>query len=358
VSPPQILRAVLRVAECGPAQLPDDAALVPRVTAVAAVLTLQSSPSKVAALTQEDVMTSFRHVLAAVALSEESRETAAHAAAIASACGAHLTLLHATRGPLDAAERIRLRARLFDLLPAFGKNLEPDIELAHGHRARAIVGFAGAHDVDLIVVGTRPQSPASRAFLESLGEQVAETARCSVLAVGHAPTTSHRTVSHILCAVDLNGASQDTLDRAAALAIDTGATLTVLHVIDPWLWTESTPAPPDSVAEACRALEADTKARLASMLARHVGLDARVATVTAFGLATTHIVEEARRRQADMLVLGARSKRVLGVSLLGANAQCALHEAPCPVLLVRPRAAAPEARSTPASDGLLSARGA
>src|SRR5689334_23806139 len=60
-----------------------------------------------------------------------------------------------------------------------------------------------------------------------------------------------------------------------------------------------------------RSLEEDTKARLASMLARHSGLDARVVTVTAFGLATTHIVQEARRLQADLLVLGAHSKRLL-----------------------------------------------
>jgi nucleotide-binding universal stress UspA family protein len=304
-------------------------------------------------MSKEDVMTSFRHVLVAVGLSESSGETAAHAAAIAAASGARLTVLHASRSHLDAAGRIRLRARLFDLLPDSCKSRGPDIEIAHGGPGRAIADFAAAHDVDLCVLGRHPRSPAARALLESLGEQLAETGGCSVLAVNHPTPTA---ISRILCALDLNGSSQATLDAAAALAVDTGASLTVLHVIDPWRWTASTPAPPDSVAKACRVLEEDTKVRLASMLARHSRLDARV--VTAFGLATSQIVAEAQRSHADLVVLGVHSTRMLGVHLLGANAQCALNEAPCPVLLVRPRASAPEARSTKAANGLLTARGA
>jgi universal stress protein A len=295
-------------------------------------------------------MASFRHILAAVDLSQRSRQTVAQATAVARACRARLTVLHVSRARLDEEGRAEMLAQLSGLLPPFEAELRAHVDVVPGRPVPELLAFAAAQEVDLIVVGGGARGVVARAFLESVGERLTQGARCAVMAVG-GPKAQAPTISRILCAVDLNETSRSTVEIAASLAADTGAKLTLLHVIEPWRWTEAAPMASDKASEVCREMERAAKERVSSLLSRHVlpALSTRI--VVSFGMPTTQILREARA--ADLLVVGAQSKRVLGLNLLGATAQAALDDAPCPVLLARSQARARKPLALTCEDELV-----
>jgi nucleotide-binding universal stress UspA family protein len=52
-------------------------------------------------------------------------------------------------------------------------------------KAAAIVGYASAHQIDLVVMGTHGRGALSHLFMGSVAERVVRTATCPVLAVHH-----------------------------------------------------------------------------------------------------------------------------------------------------------------------------
>lgn len=129
-------------------------------------------------------------VLAAVDGSEASRMTASRAAAISSATGAELRLLHVIptfRGdarewtlrddessPAGLAEGVR---------SAVLEGVTPLREMAMGRPEHAIVAVAARESVGLVVVGQHGRSGLRHNILGSVSDHVAGHATCSVLVV-------------------------------------------------------------------------------------------------------------------------------------------------------------------------------
>ncbi|HJO34884.1 MAG TPA: universal stress protein, partial [Gammaproteobacteria bacterium] len=78
----------------------------------------------------------------------------------------------------DAALRQRLARAARQLRRA---GLRPQIELAQGEAAAAIVASARRFDADLIVLGHRQRSLFERLFDPSVAQHVLDRTRCSVL---------------------------------------------------------------------------------------------------------------------------------------------------------------------------------
>jgi universal stress protein A len=296
-------------------------------------------------------MARYRHILAAVDLAERSQRTVAQAVRLARACNCRLSILHVSPRRLSETGRAELLAEISGLLPVGDTDLDAHIHVSTGRPVAQILAFAAAHDVDLIVFGNPPRHDLARAFVESVGERLSEGALCSVLAV---PSASPATlgaanrdgaVATIVCAVDLHETSADTLDAAASLARATGAELVVMHVIEPWRWAEAPLAAPTVVNEICDGLERDAKDQLTHLLAGQD--DTKATALVVVGLSSSRILEEAARRHAGLLVLGAHSTSVLGLQFIGAAAETALASATCPVLLVRPHAEVARVPVTP-----------
>jgi nucleotide-binding universal stress UspA family protein len=121
-----------------------------------------------------------RTILFATDFSAVSR-TAGHTAAdFARHFSARLHVLHVVP---PAFEVETSRAALAEAVAALGPILAPTVKTVAGLAAREIVAYAGAHGVDLIVMGTHGRTGVSHALLGSVAEAVVRRARCPVLTV-------------------------------------------------------------------------------------------------------------------------------------------------------------------------------
>ncbi|RSK42743.1 universal stress protein [Hymenobacter perfusus] len=129
----------------------------------------------------------------------------------------------------------------------------------------------------------------------------------------------------ILCPIDFSAATEALVTYSAALAAGTGATLRLLHVLEPG--PAAATAPVNDV-------------ELARRLARHheaaQQAGAQVTTAVIQGNAAQEIVAEARRYPADIIVIGAHGQTGLTRFLMGSTAETVVRTASCVTLLVKP----------------------
>lgn len=145
---------------------------------------------------------------------------------------------------------------------------------------------------------------------------------------------------HVLIPVDGSDHSFKALDVAADLARTYGSKLTILHVVPSnevpeglqrWAKTEQFLDPPQAIYEqaiADRILEA-AESRLK-------GKDIRsIQRASERGDAAKKILEVAKRKGADLIVLGTRGLSDFQGLVLGSVAHKVTHAAPCMVVTVR-----------------------
>jgi nucleotide-binding universal stress UspA family protein len=127
---------------------------------------------------------------------------------------------------------------------------------------------------------------------------------------------------------------------AVALAKGSGATLLVLSVYDYGKIKE--PALP--VEQAARYREdmmqrtdALMETKMKAFLAGVQGMDIAITPMVQAGEPRKTIIDVAERLPADLLVIGAHSKRSVFDVALGGTAAYVSRHAPCPVLMVTPR---------------------
>ncbi|MFN7520702.1 MAG: universal stress protein [Lysobacteraceae bacterium] len=157
---------------------------------------------------------------------------------------------------------------------------------------------------------------------------------------------------HLVVASDFGPASDRALERAASLAHQHGARLTLLHVVEPLPVVSAWGDPGAAAWIGMESLLEAGDAALKRQLGRHAGTPAGDAQpVCRIGLPRRDLGAIARELGGDLLVVGARNERRLGDRLLGSTAQAALHHAGLPVLVARRPAGAPWSRMLAASDG-------
>jgi universal stress protein A len=140
-----------------------------------------------------------------------------------------------------------------------------------------------------------------------------------------------RNYSKILICLDLTEESEKIVERARALAANSGATLTLLHVV------EYVPVEPmgEALLPAVQ-IEGElvdrATTRLAELTAK-LGLD-RSDRLVLTGNIKSEVVRVAQERGIDLIVIGSRERH--GVSILfNFTEDTVLHSAPCDVLAVR-----------------------
>ena len=137
--------------------------------------------------------------------------------------------------------------------------------------------------------------------------------------------------SSILCPVDFSDLSALALRRAIAMAGESRAHLTLLHVTDPLL---------DAAARAAGTedtIASQTQDELKALL--HAvspdGVKASMTVEVAVGDPAQEIVRQAFTCGADLIVMGTHGRRGLSRALMGSDAEMVVREARVPVLLVR-----------------------
>ncbi len=212
----------------------------------------------------------------------------------------------------------------------------------HADPPTAILDYAQAHAVDLIVLGAHGDRGAGHflsqgvgsTFLGKTAEQVVRHAACPVFRVGMRSGRSPELVQRILVSVDLSPLSLLALAYARSLAALYDARLEILQVLE-----EAPSSPATGRAGEAAALEARARAELVAAFERAEGPPVPAGFHVVRGRPEREIRGFVKRYAIDLVVLGAHSDGVRDA--LGSVAEQVVRAAPCPVFTVRQQAGEP-----------------
>jgi nucleotide-binding universal stress UspA family protein len=203
-----------------------------------------------------------------------------------------------------------------------------------GKVSDALVQIIVGREIDLVVLGTHGRTGVRKLLMGSVAEEIFRRAACPVLSVG--PNVSHKPdreaeFHRILFATDFSQESLTALPYAMSLAEEDEAQLALLHVLE-------------QAAAGIVDLEADTAfllRRLRELIPEEAEPRCHAECLVEFGRQfaspAERILEVAKNRAADLIVLGVRP--VHGnpgrVTHLASTTAQILTQAVCPVLTVR-----------------------
>lgn len=174
-------------------------------------------------------MAAFDSVLCAVDSSSLAPRVLRHAAGLAAACGARLTILTVVTGAHAPQSEAKIVTLLRDVIPAGAAYLaQPrikSVQVAMGQPADAILDIA-RDEADVIVAGTHSKSGLSRWLLGSTSTAILEGATCPTLLVPPGQLdivtldaqAARFHPGAVLAAVDLHEQNQNQIALASVLA--------------------------------------------------------------------------------------------------------------------------------------------
>ncbi|HEX2164365.1 MAG TPA: universal stress protein [Thermoanaerobaculia bacterium] len=265
--------------------------------------------------------------------------------------GARLTLLHALTLPAplpdyvppggDFGDELQgvARRKLEETAARLGeRGVEVAVELSLGVPSQTIVAFAQDSGADLVVVGTRGLTGIGHLLLGSTAERVVQRARCPVLTVHPEDRGRHRPLRTIVLPTDFSAGSADAAAFAVRLLarLEADARIVLVHAYHlPIEYTAYGPIPTSVRFLQDVGADAEAKLELAARELAREGL--AVEAVSREGYPPDVIVDEARRRDADLVAMGTHGRTGLAHLLLGSTAERVVQHAPCPVITVRQR---------------------
>ncbi|MFB9884886.1 universal stress protein [Balneatrix alpica] len=140
-----------------------------------------------------------------------------------------------------------------------------------------------------------------------------------------------RTYEKILVAIDLSDEASQVANKAATIAKNSGAQLTLLHVIEPLSFAYGGDVPMD-LTGIQNQLEEHAYKRLSSFVEQLAVPPAQ--TLVTSGHTESEIHRIAEEHGCDLIVVGSHGRHGLAL-LLGSTANGVLHGAKCDVLAVR-----------------------
>lgn len=188
-------------------------------------------------------------------------------------------------------------------------------------------------DIDLLVLGTHGRTGARKLLLGSVAEEIFRRSSIPVLTIGpriRAGAHNDARFRRVLFATDFSQHSLAAWPYAVSFAQENQARLVLLHVIPEGQISQS-----EMLGEIPKG---SPLSRLNALVPKEAELWCRPEAVVGYGDPATRILEEAKERGADLIVLGVRDARnhIGAATHLGrATAHKVVAHAPCPVLTVR-----------------------
>ncbi|MFP5333317.1 MAG: universal stress protein [Acidimicrobiia bacterium] len=273
-------------------------------------------------------------VLAAIDLTPLGRRVADRARLVAEAAGGDVELLHCIEPLTEAlvesgvAELIRdHRVRASGEVAEWcaGRASVP----VHSHTVKGAASFEivkASKNADLVVVGS---STVDNADVGPTAFRVAETSRSDVLVVRRQPRVGYR---RVVVGVDLSEGSALAVEAALRWAPE--AEITIAYILptrfDPYMLEAG--LFPEEVDQIRRVRLDEAGFRLEEFAERWPG---RVRPYLTDGPAEALLEDVARRRNADLVVVGSRGAGATKIVLLGTVASSVLRGMPSDVLIAR-----------------------
>jgi nucleotide-binding universal stress UspA family protein len=207
--------------------------------------------------------------------------------------------------------------------------VEHEVVIGEGNIWEVVSNLIKEKEIDLIILGTRGRMGIGKTILGSVAEQILRQAPCPVLTVGpHVNLWSdeYTKMREILYATDLAIDYPIAAPYAVSLAQENQAHLVLLHVIeDP------------KVGDLVKSPQVvDFKERkLQQLVTQQAALWCDPTYIVEQGPAAEKILDVAKRRHTDLIVMGARPAKGIVTHLNIGTVHEVVSQATCPVLTVR-----------------------
>jgi len=283
---------------------------------------------------------SFRSVILATDFSPSNRVAGRYAALLAQHYGAELIVAHAFVLQQPALEvealghvRSMQRERLEHLLSETVKELarfavKSESVLGQGRPIDVIDSVSQEHAPALIVLGTHGGGATERHIIGSVAESILRTIHRPVLTVGPrvaGPSPDRLSFRRILYATDFSSAAAYAASYAFALAQTFGSDIDVMHVV-----SEGSLGQHELLTER----EKEFLGVLGGLIPEQAEALFRSRTFVEFGKVRERIIEHARERKVDLIVLGVHHHSSLAMHFRTGPAFHIIVEATCPVLTI------------------------
>lgn len=204
-----------------------------------------------------------------------------------------------------------------------------EVLLEEGNVWPVLEQLIAKHEIDLVVSGTHGRGSVQKLLIGSVAEEIFRRADTAVLTVGPAVQRDNKReieLSHILFATDFGPGAEKAAAYAFSLAQEHNASLTLLHVIESAAaYTE------ESVARQREISIVRMKQLMPAESENWCKPEFRVA----FGSAVEEILIAERESKADILIMGAKSRKNLAGHVPLTVAYNVVTKSVCPVLTVR-----------------------
>ncbi|ARA92555.1 hypothetical protein AWN76_004795 [Rhodothermaceae bacterium RA] len=202
-----------------------------------------------------------------------------------------------------------------------------------------IDAYARAEDVDLIVMGTHGRRGLRHMLLGSVAEEVVRRADAPVMTVrapeDAAPPADVK-VDRILAPIDFSAASLRALRYARELAALYGASVDVLHIIEPARYPAFYQLDPAVSEDVLRPLEDVACSRLEALFAQAGGPEAPATFHARVGYPPRDLLEAADALGTDLIVMATHGLQGHRRFALGSVTERIVRGAPCPVFVTKP----------------------
>lgn len=243
-----------------------------------------------------------------------------------------------------------------------GNGIPAKVRLVLGNPTEHICLDAKDRGVDLVVLGVQRRKSQLYGLIGSTAEQVVKEGPCPVLVVPGCrdeaatplPTGRSVAIRHILAPVDFSAISLDAVEYAVHLAHSFGATLTLMHVLEPVCY---------DLDCGLGTIEQETSKReywnqqLTELREAIAALGLVTDLEVSGGLPSDAILACALRHHTDLIVMGTHGRGGRSPERFGSVADAVLRRATSPVLTVKtPKFAPGHHRVVPTALGLAESR--
>ena len=313
-------------------------------------------------------------ILAPVEINENAIPVVAWAALSARATGSHLTLLHVNEAlePIKSSRAFftkdnpettamieewrnaateMARLELAQLAERFCAEVAVDTILLEGHARKTVLAHLEHTPADLVVVGTHGKPWYHQPLLGSTAETILRLLSHPVLIVHNAAPGQRRPrLHHLLCATDLSKDSLAAEEWTRFWAAHGVEEITLLHIVEnPLLEVyepdkvelaprqpseKSRPSTPHPTQRFWEHAHHAAQAKLSNLQQQFQAVSMQVELVIRDGPAAEAILNVAREKTVDLIIMGTHGRASRRRMLIGKETERVVSAASCPVLVV------------------------
>lgn len=197
--------------------------------------------------------------------------------------------------------------------------------------APAILGFAEAEDVDLIVMASHGRRGIRRMLLGSVAEEVVRLSDRPVLVIRNTETLlAEKGFQRVLVPVDFSNNAEAALKYGRELAATWNAELDVIHVLERPQYSDMQYPEPIKVAD----LRAYAEDRMQALI-QTIDPGIKLRSTIVAGYTADEIINEADRLDGTLVVMPSHGLRGMERMLLGSVTERVLRRAQSPVMVLR-----------------------